>query len=101
MRFRRNRRNIRGYELMGEASDYEDEEGNFNLPKHIDGRKVVGIEDGYVTVNNLVLHSDSYPVYEFDKFDGDEFDELFRPEHAEWCGDKTKEKILKATRSNS
>ena len=86
---------------MGEASDYADEEGNLDLPDQIDGREVVGIEDGYVTVNNLVLHSDSYLVYEFDKFDGGEFDELFRPEYAEWCGDETIKKILDATRGSS
>jgi hypothetical protein len=28
-------------------------------------------------MDNLVLHSDSYPVYEFDKFDIAEFDDLF------------------------
>ena len=57
---------------------------------------MVGIEDGYVTVNNLVLHSDAYPIYEFDTFIADEFDDLFRPETAEWCADETKFKIREA-----
>jgi len=92
---------IRGYELIGKASDYEDEEGKLNLPDQIDGREVVGIDqDGYVTVNNLVLHSDSYPVYEFDTFDENEFDDLFRPEYAEWRRAETKQRILHATRRN-
>ena len=87
---------IRGFEVIGEASDYEDEEGK--LPEQIDGQEVVGIEDGYVTVNNLVLHSNSYPVYEFNEFNADEFDDLFSPENAEWCRDETKQKILEAIR---
>ena len=49
-------------------------------------------------VNNLVLHSNSYPVYEFNQFNADEFDDLFSPENAEWCRDETKQKILEAIR---
>ena len=77
--------------MIGEASDYEDEEGN--LPDQIDSLQVVGNEDGFLIVNNLVLHSDAYPVYEFDKFDANKFDFLFRPENPEWCHDETILKI--------
>lgn len=82
---------IRGFEVVGEANEFEDEDGE--LPDKIDGWEVVGTEDGYVVVNNLVLHSDAYPVYIFDKFDANEFDELFSVENAEWCNDDTKRKI--------
>jgi hypothetical protein len=54
---------IRGYEVIGEASEYQNEEGN--LPDQIDGQDLIGTEDGFVVVDNLVLHSDT--MYEFDK----------------------------------
>ena len=63
------------------------------LPNEIDGRKVIGTEDGFVITDNLVLHSDNYPVYEFDKFESEAFDKLFGVENAEWCNDETKRKI--------
>lgn len=85
---------IRGYELIGEASEYQNEEGN--LPDQIDGQDVIGTEDGFVIVDNLVLHSDSYPIYEFDKFSTDEFEEIFSPGNAEWCENDTKQKIRQA-----
>jgi hypothetical protein len=85
---------IRSFEMVGEASDYEDDDGK--LPDQIDGYDVVGIEDGYVTIDHLVLHSDDYPSYEFDKFDVDEFDAIFRPNYATWCKAKKKIEIRKA-----
>jgi hypothetical protein len=85
---------IRSFEVVGEANDFADEDGD--LPDNIDGQEVVGTEDGYVVVNNLILHSDAYPIYEFDKFDADEFEELFGSENAEWCSDETKRNIREA-----
>ena len=78
---------IRGYEVLGETSEYEDEDGN--LPDEIDGYEVVGTEDEYVVVNNLVEHSDSYPTYEFNKFDAEKFLDLFSSDSPEWCHDST------------
>jgi hypothetical protein len=46
---------------MGEAREYEDEEGNLNLPDQIRGRDVIGTADEFVIGGDLVLHSDSYP----------------------------------------
>jgi hypothetical protein len=86
---------IRGFEVIGEASEFEDDEGE--LPEEIDGQEVVGTEDGFIIINNLVLHSDAYPAYEFYKFDETKFEEMFRPENAEWCGEETKIKIQEVT----
>jgi hypothetical protein len=85
---------IRGFEMVGPASDYENEEGK--LPDQIGGQEVVGIQDDWVMVNNLVLHSDGYPIYEFERFDEGEFNDIFRPGNAEWCEDQTKIKIREA-----
>ena len=88
------RLDIRGFEVVGESHEYEDEDGE--LPDTIDGWDVVGTEDGFVIINNLVLYSDGYPIYEFDKFDVEKFDELFGVENAEWCTGETKTKIREA-----
>lgn len=85
---------IRSFEIVGETHEFEDEDGE--LPDEIDGQAVVGAEDGYVTVYNLVLHSDDYPIYEFDEFDADKFDELFGLTNAEWCNDEAKSNIREA-----
>jgi hypothetical protein len=85
---------IRGYEMIGEASEYQNEEGN--LPDQIGRQNVIGTEEGWVIVDNSVLHSDSYPIYEFDKFNTDEFEEIFSPGNAEWCENDTKQKIRQA-----
>ena len=82
---------IRGYEGIGEASEFEDEDGE--LPHEINGQTVIGHEDGYVIIDNLVLSSDECPIYEFDKFDADAFDALFRAEHSEWCSKDAMRKI--------
>jgi hypothetical protein len=73
---------IRCFEIVGPASDYINEEDK--LPDQIGGQEVVGIQDDWVMVNNLVLHhSDAYPIYEFERFDEGEFNDIFRPENAE------------------
>jgi hypothetical protein len=53
----------------------------------------MGTEDDFVVGDNLVLHSDSYPIYEFDKFSAHEFEEIFSPDYAEWRGNDTKKEI--------
>ena len=83
---------IRGYEVIGGSSEYEDDDGN--LPKTIGGLEVIGTEDGYVIVDNLVPYSDGYPEYRFENFDPEEFDELFFPENREWCGLDTRAEII-------
>ena len=82
---------IRGYELAGEAREFENENGD--LPDEIDGWKVIGREDEYVVVDLLVPHSDAYSTYVFDQFDAEEFEERFKTDNSEWCGDETKQKI--------
>ena len=85
---------IRSFEVVGFAIDFEDEEGE--LPDEINGQAVVGTEDDLVVVNNLILQSDDYPVYLFVKFDAKDFAELFGVENAEWCNNETKRKIREA-----
>ena len=82
---------IRGYEVVGEASEFEDDEGN--IPDVIEGLAVVGTEDGYVVVDNLVLHSDDYPEYCFETFSFADFDELFAYDNSEWCSPEVKKDI--------
>ena len=57
----------RGYEVLGDIYSYEveDEDGEVQhtLPETIDGKSVVGIEDGeYVVGGELVLHDDDAEV---------------------------------------
>ena len=85
---------IRGYEVVGEISDYQNEDGE--LPKKIDGKEVIGTEDDFVIVNNLVLQSEAYPVYTFQKFNEKEFDALFGRQSAEWCTEQVKRKVREA-----
>jgi len=73
---------IRSYEVAGEVSEFEDEDGE--LPDEIDGEVVIGTEDGYVLVNNLEPHSEGYPFYEFTRFCAEEFCKAFEGENPEW-----------------
>ncbi|MCP4124979.1 MAG: hypothetical protein GY751_24825 [Bacteroidetes bacterium] len=57
---------IRGYQAIGEISDYWDEEaGEYLLPDKIDGLKVHGTEDEVVVGGNLVLQSDDEGILIF------------------------------------
>ena len=85
---------IRSYEVAGESSEYEDDDGN--LPDAIGGLAVVGTEDGYVVVDNLVLHSDDYPDYQFENFDSAEFKRIFPCENPEWCAPEVQREIYGA-----
>lgn len=84
---------IRSWEVAGEAKDYEyyDEEAEETvLPDQINGVEVIGTEDEFVVVANLVTHRDDYPVYVFESFDWAEFRVLFPKE---WHSVKTWRKI--------
>lgn len=82
---------IRAYEVVGESSEYEDDEGN--LPDVIEGQAVVGTEDGYVVVDKLVLQSDDYPKYCFETFSFADFEELFAYDNSEWRSPEVKKEI--------
>jgi len=88
------RLDIRSYEVIGDASEYMDEDGD--LPEEIEGAEVVGTEDGLVVINSLVQHSEDYPVYEFSDFDPEEFWQSFQGEHSEWCREDVIARIRKA-----
>ena len=66
------------------------------MPDQIGGQDVIGTADDFVIGGDLILHSDSYPIYEFDKFSADEFEKICSP-YGEWCESDTKQKIRQAT----
>jgi antitoxin component YwqK of YwqJK toxin-antitoxin module len=56
---------IRSYEVLGEIFEFQDEEGNLNLPDEIEGALVVGSSEEYVIGGNLIPHSDEYGEVRF------------------------------------
>lgn len=56
----------RGYEVLGEASDYEveseDGETEYEIPDVIDGQTVGGIEDGLIIGSELVPQDDEAQI---------------------------------------
>ena len=50
---------VRGYGIIGEVSEYSDEDGNYELPEEIDGQYVAGVEDGeFIVGGDLVIQSE-------------------------------------------
>ena len=88
---------IRSYEVLGEAIDYSDEDGEWDLPDEIDGMKVMGLEDEYVVGGNLVLHSDDYGEVKFS--DPKHRDVLDWLKSVGWDSDNIKKEIIKLSES--
>jgi hypothetical protein len=82
---------IRSYEMVGEYWELSDDDGE--LPERINGREVIGDEDGYVVINNLVLHSGDYPIYVFETLSMDEFRSNLDGEHIRFCTKDTAKKV--------
>jgi hypothetical protein len=57
---------VRGYEVLGELSDFYDEEiGDHRIPSAINGSEVVRCEDGYVLGGKLSITNDALPPFHF------------------------------------
>lgn len=87
---------IRGYEVLGEQSDYYNEEkDDYDIPQKINGKEVVGIEDGFIVGGRLVEQSDDLPSFEFYKTEIESVNEWLK--EIQWNEDSTinliKEKI--------
>ena len=83
---------IRGYELLAERTEYEDEDGEVNLPDEIDGNVVMGTEDEYGIGGSLVHHSDDYGTVEFTNPDENDVSEWLKS--VDRSDDETKFKIV-------
>jgi antitoxin component YwqK of YwqJK toxin-antitoxin module len=59
---------IRSYEVLGEIFEFQDEEGNLNLPDEIEGAVVVGSSEEYIIGGNLIPRSDEYGEVRFTDF---------------------------------
>jgi hypothetical protein len=57
------------YEALAEYERPEDDEGEIPLPAEIDGKTVVGVEDGYIVGGELVCCDDREMVYGLDEID--------------------------------
>ena len=49
---------IRGYDILGQLSDYTDDDGNENLPDEINGEKISNYDNEYIYGSNLVINAD-------------------------------------------
>lgn len=68
-----------GYDALAEANDYFDENADdYKLPLEINGRKIIGIQDGWVIGGDLGINMD---------WSGLEFDSPDEPEVAAWLDD--------------
>lgn len=68
-----------GYDALAEANEYYNEDKDeYDIPSHINGQEVVGIEDGYVIGGALMINTD---------WSGLEFDDPDEPELAQWLTD--------------
>lgn len=88
---------IRSYEVLGQAIDYSDEDGEWDLPDEIDGMKVMGLEDEYVVGGNLVLHSDEDGEVKFT--DPKHRDVLDWLESVGWDDDTIRKEIINLSES--
>jgi hypothetical protein len=82
---------IRSYEVVGEYWELSDDDGE--LPEQINGQEVIGTEDGYVHIDNLVLHSEDHPIYRFETFSMDEFRSNLDGEHVRFCTKDVAQKV--------
>jgi hypothetical protein len=57
------------YEALAEYERPEDDEHEISLPAEIDGKKVVGVEDGYIVGGELACYDDWEIVYGVDEID--------------------------------
>ena len=88
---------IRSYEVLGEAMDYSDDDGNWDLPDEIGGMKVMGLEDEYVVGGNLVLHSEDYGEVKFSDPQDKEVSDWLKS--VGWDNDNTRKEIIKLIKS--
>ena len=57
---------VRGYEILGELSDFYDEKiGDHKIPSEINGSEVVRCEDGYIVGGALLIIDDSFSPFRF------------------------------------
>lgn len=91
------RLDVLGWEVWGQDSEFWDEETEeCEIPDEIDGHMVIGVEDGFVVIDNLVSTGNTEAVYEFTEFDWDEFAEAFSLEDARWRSEEVRDKLQKS-----
>jgi hypothetical protein len=87
-----------GPEGLQDASDFMDEDGNYDLPAQIDGTDVGGVEDGYV-VGDHYIEDDRYGTVQFSSSEDPAILEWF--EHAVSLGSSwDTDQILAAIRKH-
>ena len=53
------------YEVLGLANDFYNEADELEIPSEIDGKRVIGMEDGYVLGGDLSLEFSQYTTLQF------------------------------------
>jgi hypothetical protein len=87
-----------GPEGLADASDFMDEDGNYDLPAQINGTAVGGVEDGYV-VGDHYIEDDLYGTVQFSSVEDPAILEWI--EHAVSLGSSwNTDQILAATREH-
>ena len=57
---------VRKYDVIGDPSDYSDDNGdNYSEPSEINGKKVVGVEDGYIVGGDLISDYDDTVEFKY------------------------------------
>ena len=76
---------IRGYEILGQLSDYTDDDGNENLPDEINGEKISNYDNEYIYGSNLVINADDDGSVKFINPNEDDVREWL--ESVDWFGE--------------
>lgn len=76
---------IRGYDILGQLSDYTDDDGNENLPDEINGEKISNYDNEYIYGSNLVINADDDGSVKFINPNEDDVREWL--ESVDWFGE--------------
>ncbi len=87
---------IRSYEVLGEIVDFQDEEGNLNLPDEIEGKFIVGSWEENVIGGNLIPRSDEYGQVRFTDFQHKDVSDWL--DLANWNSNKIRKELKKLSK---
>lgn len=85
---------VRCFQMICEAGEFFDEElEDFILPEKIEGHAVLGIENDYVMIKNLVSSHNVHEIYEFSRFSWEEYIKIFSDKAPFFCDLSLREAI--------
>ncbi len=88
---------IGGFQVLGQAEDYFNDDGDFDIPDEIDGVSVIGPKNGSIIGGELVKSDGNYGEVKFS--DPKHRDVLDWLKSVGWDNDNTRKEIIKLIKS--